>query len=125
MIFFVCAPTLDACMDVLNYILRLLRSLGFSIAWEKVVGPAQRITFLGVTIDSLQMLVTLDEKKTTALLTSLREFQSKKTCIKEAAPKFSRKAELGECCGSVGTFAHSLFVQNYSIIAFGQPQVTC
>jgi len=51
--FLVVAETKELCMKIQNVLIRLLRSLGFAIAWDKVEGPSTTLTFLGVELDSV------------------------------------------------------------------------
>lgn len=53
----------ERCRLAMNTLLSLLRYLGFSIAWHKVEGPTQKITFLGVMIDSVQGCLELPPQK--------------------------------------------------------------
>lgn len=48
-------------------LIRMLRNLGFNISWKKVVGPTQRITFLGVDMDTRDSTLSLGEEKLTIL----------------------------------------------------------
>lgn len=60
------------CLASFNTLLRLLRSLGFSINWKKVVDPTQTLTFLGIQINTHAGTLTLDEKKATCLVDTLK-----------------------------------------------------
>ena len=53
--FFIKADTFQDCMEALNLTISLLRKLGFSINWNKVVDPTTNITFLGIETDSVAM----------------------------------------------------------------------
>ena len=61
--FFVCAPTLQECAEVMASLITLLRYLGVRINWNKVVDPAQCITSLGIEIDTKQMCKRLSNEK--------------------------------------------------------------
>lgn len=52
--------------------LNLLSELGLIINWEKVIGPTQRLTFLGIEIDTVLRQLCLPESK----LCELRELLS-------------------------------------------------
>jgi len=71
---FVTAPTFKECQDHLNTVIMLLRELGFSIAWQKIVGPSQTLTFLGIEIDSRFMQFRLPHEKVIAYKILLREY---------------------------------------------------
>ena len=61
---FLCvSETKEHCLLTLNTLLALLRRLGFAIAWEKVEGPSNILTFLGIEIDTLQNELRLPSKK--------------------------------------------------------------
>ncbi len=61
--FLLIAPSFAQCIQALNTTISLLSRLGFYIAWEKIEGPAQRLTFLGVLIDSVAMRLELPQDK--------------------------------------------------------------
>ena len=61
--FLVVAPSREECQQNLNILINLVRKLGFAIAWDKVEGPTQNLTFLGITIDSIQMQISLPQEK--------------------------------------------------------------
>ena len=72
--FFVSAPSFEECQTALNCLITLLRSLGFSIAWQKVVDPTQCLTFLGIEIDSKTMTLHLPNDKVFTYKELLQEF---------------------------------------------------
>ena len=55
-------------------LINLLRKLGFNISWHKVVGPTQRITFLGVDIDTRNSTLSLGNDKLQQLEQQLQQF---------------------------------------------------
>ena len=61
--FLIIESSRDRCLEAQRCLLELLRNLGFSIAWEKVEGPAQVLTFLGVEINTIDDLLVLPEGK--------------------------------------------------------------
>ena len=76
--FYIHAPTFDECNEALHTLVELLRSLGFAINWNKLDGPATRITFLGVVIDSLSFTLELPSHKLTEFQVLLQQFASRK-----------------------------------------------
>lgn len=72
--FFITAPSFDQCQEHLTTTIQLLRSLGWAIAWPKVVGPSQIITFLGIEMDSIAMQIRLPMDKVNNYLELLRVF---------------------------------------------------
>ena len=81
--FFVCAPTLQECVEVMASLITLLRYLGFRINWNKVVDPAQCLTFLGIEIDTKQMFKRLPNAKKQALKVELYYFAKCKRASKK------------------------------------------
>ena len=63
--FFLCAPTLSEFALAMSILIKLLRSLGFQINWNKVVDPTQCIVFLGIEIDYRSMCKRLPADKLT------------------------------------------------------------
>jgi hypothetical protein len=61
--FWLAAESYEECQQMLLTTIHILRRLGFTIAWDKVVGPTKRITFLGLEICSQAMTVNLPTKK--------------------------------------------------------------
>lgn len=61
--FLIIERTYDKCLNALNTLLSLLRDLGFSIAWDKLEGPAQAVVFLGVNIDTVRGCLELPPEK--------------------------------------------------------------
>lgn len=80
--FLIVAPTYDTCNAALHCLIRLLRKLGFLISWKKVVGPTQKITFLGVDIDTRASTLSLGKDKLNKLEERLRQFQHRKRATK-------------------------------------------
>lgn len=91
--FFVAAETLSECSRVLDILIRLLRSLGFSINWNKVIDPAQDIVFLGIRINTRSGRLSLDPDKvqeTIALIdTHLKSPRITKSKLQQLAGKLS------------------------------------
>ena len=51
------------CLEAMNTLLALLIKLGFLINYDKVVGPSQSLVFLGIEINTVEMTVSLPDKK--------------------------------------------------------------
>lgn len=71
---YITASSFRQCKDDLNTAISLLRTLGWAIAWHKVVGPTQKLTFLGIEIDSLSMTMRLPVEKVIAYRILFNEF---------------------------------------------------
>lgn len=61
--FLVIAPTQQACQLAYSTLLQLLQDLGFAISWRKVVGPTQKLFFLGIELDTNQCTMALPPNK--------------------------------------------------------------
>ena len=72
--FLIIAETKEACAQALNCLVQLLRRLGFAIHWGKVIDPTNRITFLGIELDSIAMSLRLPEEKLTSFRKELHSF---------------------------------------------------
>ena len=63
----------------------LIKLLGerFQIDWDKVVGPCQRLTFLGIEIDTVRRQLSLPERKICELRLLLSETTAKRSNTKQ------------------------------------------
>jgi hypothetical protein len=75
--FLIAGPDFQSCLAAYNTLIALLRSLGFRINWKKVTDPCQKLTFLGVVIDTVGNTVSLEKSKVEKLQALLRLFQSR------------------------------------------------
>ena len=57
--FLIIAETADECHVTCLELIKLQRSLGFAINYNKVVGQAKQLTFLGVELDTEQGIIRL------------------------------------------------------------------
>ena len=57
--FLVIAPTYDECLASREVVTSVIAHLGFEVSWKKVTAPSQICTFLGITIDSIIMELSL------------------------------------------------------------------
>ena len=71
--FLIANKSYDGCKQALNFLLFILRRLGFAISYPKVEGPVQRITFLGFKIDTIEMTVALTRERVSELNDLLTE----------------------------------------------------
>jgi hypothetical protein len=80
---FLCVQSSYAkCCEAQQVLISLLIRLGFQISWGKVLGPARRVEFLGVTIDTSDCTVSLSDNKVDKLHDKLQKFYSKKRASK-------------------------------------------
>jgi hypothetical protein len=80
--FLIISSSLEECQTALQELVSQLRALGFRIAWDKVEGPTQRLTFLGVEIDVANNRLTLNNEKKVALIVLLKAYQGYKRLSK-------------------------------------------
>ena len=57
--FIVVSLTEVECKKVMSVLIDMLQMMGFVVAWKKVVIPSQKVTYLGITLDSLAMTLSL------------------------------------------------------------------
>lgn len=77
---FMAERTAEECADGMIRIEQLFNSLGLTTAEEKTVGPATKIVFLGILIDSENMTISLDRERIASIRTLLCEWLDKTTC---------------------------------------------
>ena len=80
--FLIIADSKEKCAAALNCLIQLLRKLGFSIHWGKLVDPTQRITLLGIELDSLSMSMRLPSDKLQGFRRELQGFLLRKRASK-------------------------------------------
>ena len=61
--FLIIADSKEECAQALNCLIQLLRRSGFAIHWGKVIDPTNRITFLGIELESISMSLRLPKDK--------------------------------------------------------------
>ena len=75
--FLVVGRTLKECQQAFDTLCALLLELGFVISPSKLVRPCQKLTFLGVDIDTQSLSLSLSQKKLRDLKDLLLSFQSR------------------------------------------------
>ena len=65
---------MEECAKTLAILIKLLRKLGFHIHWGKVVDPTNKITFLGIELDSISMSIRLTREKQNLLIDQVNGF---------------------------------------------------
>ena len=81
--FLIIEKSKERCIEAMNYLISLLRRLGFAINYSKVEGPKQCITFLGIELDSTLLTLSLPDAKVGQLLVILQEFNSQRSVSKK------------------------------------------
>lgn len=77
--FFVTHPTKEGCKDLMAELMSLLRTLGFSINYKKIIGPATEIVFLGVNINTVTYTLGLAAEKLYILVRDLNVVRKQRT----------------------------------------------
>jgi hypothetical protein len=78
--FFLAAVTGETCQLNLSQTKRAFDDLGIPDAPDKTEGPATRLTFLGVQIDSEEMTVSLDQPRLETIRLLLHKWTDRTTC---------------------------------------------
>lgn len=73
----------EGCQQALERILALFRQLGLPISLEKLEEPSMLMVFLGVLFDSINMTLSLEEKRIKAIEEQLREWGTRTTASRE------------------------------------------
>ena len=95
--FLIIAKSQEECACALLVLIQLLRKLGFAIHWGKVVDPTQKITFLGIELDSIGMCLRLPQGKLYIFREELQGFLSRKRATKRQLQSLAGRL-FGECC---------------------------
>ena len=81
--FIIIADSADECLRQRNLLIEVMEFLGFVVSREKVTEPSRKTTFLGITINSRAMELTLPAEKIVKLKASLNECLSLKRAPKK------------------------------------------
>ena len=84
-------PDKESCNSALNILLKLLRELGFSISYNKVVPPTTALVFLGILIDSQDVTISLPHEKVGELEALISHFASSKHATKRQLQSLAGK----------------------------------
>ena len=83
--------TREECQLAYDTLFQLLIDLGFTLSEHKLVPPTQRLTFLGVELDTMAGTMTLLADKLTELHTVVLEFQNKQRASKKQLQRLASK----------------------------------
>ena len=81
--FLVIGSTKEECELKLLALISVVRYLGFSIAWDKVVSPSTSLVYLGIEIDSEAMEFRLPDRKVDKLKHMVSEFSTRSHATKK------------------------------------------
>ena len=116
--FLLAAPTAAAASAQLSKFLALLTELGVEYGPEKVEGPAQRMVFLGVGIDTVSAHLWLAPRSVEAFCAALRDAASRPALSPTAVQQLTGKlAWFGSVCTSLRWYARPF----YSALAAAAP----
>ena len=76
--FLTVSPSFDECKNAVATLITLLRKLGFMINYKKVVDPCNKLIFLGVELDTINMCMRLSEEKLCQLRQELETLCTRK-----------------------------------------------
>jgi hypothetical protein len=80
---FLCVEeSLYQCQKCFDCLVELLEALGYVINQDKVEGPAQKITFLGISIDCVAHMISLPEDKLEETRRLLDSWKGRSKCTK-------------------------------------------
>lgn len=89
--FLIIGASREQCQLAYNTLLQLLTDLGFTISTHKLVAPTQRLTFLGIQLDTTVCTMTLPGDKLAELQTLVTEFQTKRVASKNQLQRLAGK----------------------------------
>ena len=76
--FLIVESTRERCKEDLDTLVKLLRELGFGILWKKIEDPCQKLIFLGICINSIDMSLSLPGDKLKELQTLLLSLSNRR-----------------------------------------------
>ena len=80
--FFIASATREGCQNDLDLFLLICKEIGVPIADDKLCGPTNVLTYLGIEIDTVNMQVRLPEEKFNKIMVLVKQWVKKKKCTK-------------------------------------------
>ena len=80
--FLIISPSEEQCLAERKIVTDTITHLGFGVSWKKVTAPSQVTTFLGITIDSVAMELSLPLAKVEKLQLAIRAILDKGSATK-------------------------------------------
>ena len=102
--FLIVSPTKHECLNTMNTLIKLLRSLGFAINYSKVEGPCTKMTFLGIVLDSTSMTLNLPQQRICELQDLLHKLRQKPKVTKRMLQSLAGKLNWATQCIYGGRF---------------------
>jgi hypothetical protein len=81
--FLIISDTFEECQRNMQHLLQTLRALGFAINYSKIRGPSQRLTFLGVELDTINYTLRLPDAKLSKFMDEINIMYKRKTASKK------------------------------------------
>jgi len=75
-------PNSKKCQENLDAMICICRRLGYPLSIHKIEGPSTTIVFLGIELESEQLLIRIAEDKLTQLVSTFNDWTQKKACTK-------------------------------------------
>ena len=72
----------EECSEGLERSLQLCKRLSVTVAPQKTEGPATALSFLGICLDTDEMIIKLPQEKLTRLRSLITEWKGRRTCCK-------------------------------------------
>lgn len=96
--FLVVESSYELCQETMNVLLSVLRELGFRIRYKKIEGPACRLPFLGVILDSISMTLELPRSKCDELRVCLLSIKDRSKVTKKGLQSLAGKLNWASLC---------------------------
>lgn len=113
----------EQCATAQLTLIRLLHSLGFVIAWKKCNSPTQRIRFLGIILDSVNLKLLLPDDKINPLHHELQFFAHRSRATKHQLQKLcGYLCHCAKVIRGARTFSHRL-IQLLKGLPEGNPRI--
>lgn len=93
--FVLIGESFEACQRAQLTLINLLGELGFLVNWAKCSSPAKECVYLGISIDTEEMTVSLPQKKMEKLRKEIRFFENKSRASKKQLQRLA--GVLGHC----------------------------
>lgn len=89
--FLIIGKTQAECQEAFSVLLKLLQDLGFQISWHKVIGPTQKLVFLGVELDTYRCEMALPPAKLAELHQVVSTFLTRRRASKKQLQQLAGK----------------------------------